>query len=143
MNFLQSFLGYREFLEQNEIKSFIRNSTDYSVAEDDDIIRTLPIFETSKQKTWIISTSKRLYCTLDDKRKHKAKITWSLPKKELVDNNNIILDIKVRDIEGKKKTGLIDFGYKHQRWYYSRKLLGTKTKAQKKIIAFLEKSYKK
>lgn len=140
MDILSSFLGYRDFLTDQEIKKYIMNSKNHSSDENDDEIQSMLIFKTSKQKTWILTSSIRLYCLLDDIRKDKPLITWSIPKKEIVEDGELILDIRVRNKRDKKHTGLIDFGEKHRWWLYTKKLLGDDNEAGEKIKSFVKET---
>ena len=80
----------------------------------------LVIFNTSTQHTWLIATEIRLYCILDDLKKSKPHINWSLHKNDIIKNNRIAIDLVINNKS--KNTGLIDIGQKHNRWLFSKKL---------------------
>lgn len=76
---LREFLDYRSFLSFDEIKAELRKSGKYrdQPSELADA-RGMLIFSTSKQQTWLIATSHRLYCVIDDKRESKPEMRWSI-----------------------------------------------------------------
>jgi hypothetical protein len=82
--------------------------------------RTLLLLQTSRQRTWLVATSERLYCILDDVRKPEPHINWSLPRSAVVSNGEVMLEIRPHDRTA--KTGLVDFGPEHRRWLYTRDL---------------------
>ncbi len=80
----------------------------------------LLIFDTSKQKTWLVATEKRLYCVLDDLRKQQPHINWSMKKDDIIQNNNINIEIKIH--EKSYSSGLVDISGSHKNWLYSKRL---------------------
>ena len=86
MNF-ESFLSGRAQLEAEEvIRSSIKRSQNFNPkAEDSGQSKTLLFFRTSKQQSWLVATSERLYCILDDVRKSEPHVNWSIPSSELVE----------------------------------------------------------
>lgn len=110
-----------EFRSEKDIKEFIVHSKNYnSELESSTNSSAVIIFETSKQKTWLVSTSERLYCILDDTRKDKPNINWSAPKNLLISNSQVMLKISSKD---KTKTaGLVDIGENHKNWLYTKSL---------------------
>ena len=131
MNLPEVFLGYRDFMSKSEITSFIRKSKHFDAQkEDPKDAGALLIFQTSKQQTWIVSTSERLYCILDDIRKDNPNINWSMPKDAILKGNRMTLDITTR--EKSDKTGLVDIGSKHRNWLFT-KWLFENTKIEDRI----------
>lgn len=121
MKLSELFLGYREFYSESQIRDCITSSKNFiSEKEDYNNAKLLLIFETLKQKTWLVTTEIRLYCVLDDIRKPSPNINWSLGKDKLISDNNIVLDIKSKDKN--KTTGLVDLGSNHKNWLYSKRL---------------------
>ena len=119
---MAGFLGRRDFSIKEYIIDFVRNSKHFnSNSENLDRAKALLIFSTSKQQTWIVSTNERLYCILEDNRKDDPHINWSIPKKDLINNNEISIIITT-DEDYKEEIGLISFGKEHKNWLYSKKL---------------------
>ena len=112
--------GDRDFYTSKDIEKFIVNSKNYSGIDEIDNTDSLLIFETSKQRTWLVVSPKRLYCILDDIRKNESNINWSMKKDKLIQNNTVFLEIITKDKSD--KSGLIDFGPTHKNWLYSKKL---------------------
>ncbi len=69
MKLAQRVLGYRKFWDEPEIRELIAQSRDFNPPESVDASKSLLIFPTSKQQTWLASSSTRLYCILDDVRR--------------------------------------------------------------------------
>lgn len=111
-------LGRRDFYSEPDIISFVKNSGNYT---NDDLKRAkaLKIFQTSKQRTWVVSTNKVLYCILDDNRKDKPIVRWSYPKSSIIRETKIYIEISYQDYS--EKSGLLSIG-KRKDWYYSKKL---------------------
>lgn len=116
------FLGYRDnFLTKEEIVKYISKSLNYkSNIEGIDNANAILIFDTSKQKTWLVATNERLYCILDDIRESEPHINWSMSKQKLISNNSLKISISAK--EKSKDTGLVDIGETHKGWLYSKKL---------------------
>ncbi len=118
----QLFLGGRNFFDKTDIENYINQSKNYNrdktVAEG-----SLLIFKTSKQHTWLVLSSKRLYCILDDIRKPKPHINWSISNSKLISGNDIILELIARDKS--ENTGLIDIGQDHKNWLFSKSLFAS------------------
>lgn len=103
-------LRRRGFLTEREIKARIKSSKNYD-GTDPDAARALLVFRTSKQQTWLVATSKRLYCVLDDLPKDRANVNWSLGRNVLFDEQNKFsahIDVRPRT----ERTGLLDIGPK-------------------------------
>lgn len=129
-------LGFRDFSKLEEIKQFI--SSNYTLDTDEDIINSqeLMIFETSRQKTWLIATNKKLFCVLDDVEKDTFEVRWYLTKDNIVKDDSVNLEINVNNTD-KKYTGLIDFGSNHKDWLYSKKLFSTKEQIKEKVVELI------
>lgn len=107
------------FRSETEIKEWIKYSKSYD-GEDPQSAELFMFFSTSKQRTYLAATNKRLYCILDDSRKNSPHINWSMSKNDAVDNNGLLFSIKTKDKS--KKTGLVDIGEKHKNWLFSKDL---------------------
>lgn len=121
MSIVKSILGYRKFWKEEKIRDIVAKSKNFNqIDESVERSRSLLIFETSKQRTWLVSTSHRLYCVLDDIRKDRPKLQWSMSKTEIAPNSNYDESIKIKPET--EKTGLVDIGTKHKNWLYSTRL---------------------
>jgi hypothetical protein len=111
------------FRTEDEVRLSIKKSKNYE-GEDPSTAQYLIIFKTSKQRTYLVVTTKRLYCIIDDSRKDAPHINWSMEKSSLKDNGQIIINISERDKT--EKTGLVDIGPKHKNWLFTKKLFEDK-----------------
>ena len=119
---LDKFFTDRTSFESTEtIKGYIVNSKHYQ--EDNESLErsnALLFFNTPNQHTWLVATEQRLYCIIDDLRKSRLHINWSIKKDDIVSGNKIVLPLNVR--EKTKKTGMVDIGKKHRGWLFTQKL---------------------
>lgn len=110
--------GGRAFASESEIRNRIHADRRFS---DDNLrnARSLKIFDTSRQRTWLVASSKRLYCVLDDVRKDNPRIQWAIPKAELRDENG---NVRVSTSPSKyKNSGLLHIAY-CRNWLFSKRL---------------------
>lgn len=118
-------LGRRDFYKQQEIIDIARNSKHYnSQLENLSQAEALKIFQTSKQRTWLVSTNERMYCILDDNRKEIPHVKWSIPKSNLIYGDKVSIEIKRQNYS--EKSGLVDIGQRRN-WLYSKKLFNKLT----------------
>lgn len=136
MLFFNKLLGFRDFSKLEEIKDYI--SANFSIEQDENIAKAqeLIIFETSRQKTWLLVTENKIFCILDDIDKDSFDVRWHLTKDKLVEDNKVILDIRINS-DYKANTGLVDFGQNHKNWLYSKKLFPTSDNLKQKIIGLI------
>lgn len=80
----------------------------------------LLIFSTLKQQAWLVTTSERLYGVVDDLRREKPRINWSIPKRKLVSGENVSTKLISRDKN--ELSGLIDIGDACTNWLYTKRL---------------------
>lgn len=133
MKFSNFVLGYRDFLNDGEIRAFIVNYENLHTLEDISTFKLLNFFETSTQRSWLVRTKEKMYCVLDDVTKPEPIISWSMPNKNIVnDNGEVILNIYAYD-KYKQNTGLVDFGENHRSWLYSKKLFDNPEKLKDEI----------
>src|SRR5260221_14496595 len=71
--------GYRKFATREDVASLVAQSERQTGSR---LPRTLLIFSTSKQHTWLVATARSLVCVLDDVRKEVPRIQWSMPIEE-------------------------------------------------------------
>lgn len=100
------------------IIKFIKNSANY-IDDNLDEAEALKIFQTSKQRTWLVSTNRGLYCILDDNRKDKPRVRWSYPKSSILRDDKIYIEINEKN--NSEKSGFLSIG-KRKNWLYSKKL---------------------
>lgn len=131
MTFFKSILGFRDFTKIDDIKKYINLNLFYDKKEDIFNAQHLLVFDTTKQKTWLIVSNLRLFCVLDDIAKDTFIVRWNLNKSEIIHNGSIILHIEVHDYS--KNSGLINFGENHKGWLYSKKLFPTADSISKAI----------
>lgn len=103
--------GAKGFLSPEEIKQVIGEMIDAN----EGVRNTLLIFKTTTQQTWLVSTSKRLFCLLDEDetRNNGELIMWQMPIKD--SRKNIQTD------PHKKYSGLVSIG-ERKNWLYSTSL---------------------
>ena len=124
MNFSKRILGYREFSPVEDISDMVVKDKGAGVLNEE--TKKLNIFQTSKQKTWLVSIDDRLYCVLDDVRTPKPQIKWDLPVADIKDS------IKISTQSPTEKTGMIDIGINHKDWLFSKNLF-TETSIDQEI----------
>src|SRR4051794_36672251 len=108
---LFNIFGYRGFANPDEIA---RLASEWRNAEGGAAQRTLLIFSTSKQHTWLVVTEKLLICVLDDIRKDVPRVQWGMP----IDTARTAqIDARLKT----ERTGTLDIG-ERKRWLYSTRL---------------------
>lgn len=131
------FMSKKGFLSKEKIQEYISNSANFDARiEDSSTAEAILLFSTSKQKTWLIITNRRMYCILDDIRKNKPLIAWSKPKSDLTKDNKVHLDVIAQD-----KTddiGIVNIGPKKKNWYYTKSLFN-KTSLSTSIKGTIQK----
>lgn len=136
MKLVKSLLGYRNFWGEDEIKKLITKSKNFDSAnESPSSALSLLIFQTSKQQTWIVSSSKRLYCILDDIRKPRPKIQWSSKKQSLSPDGNYESVIVTHPKS--EKSGLVDIGTKRRNWLFTKRFF-TSSSIEEQIANLLK-----
>jgi hypothetical protein len=116
-------LGLRDLWDERRVRAHILHSKNYNAErEDPDDASSLAFFRTLRQQTWLVATRERLYCILDDARKPEPHINWSIPRNEIVSNDEVIL--RVEASASRKGSSVLAFGPRHQQWLYSKGLFG-------------------
>ncbi|NNG44979.1 hypothetical protein HJP15_18995 [Pseudoalteromonas sp. NEC-BIFX-2020_002] len=83
--------------------------------------KILKIFETSKQRTYLINDGSMVYCVLDDVRNNQPKLVWKTPRNAFLRHGK--LNVKLNPRDKTKNTGVIDLGNQHKNWLYSKRLI--------------------
>jgi hypothetical protein len=110
-----------DFASEEKIIESIRRSKNFDPAtEDSRRADALLIFSTSKQHTWLVATTERLYCIRDDLRQTQPRVNWSMQRRQLVSNGRIIATIRSRPRS--EESGLLDISERHRDWLYTKRL---------------------
>ena len=145
MALFKNILGFRDFSKIEEIKDYIKLNfplnLSYENSEDLDNSLELLLFETTRQKTWLLCSNFRFFCILDDIAKDTFLIRWQLAKQEIIRNESLILPININP-EYKKNAGLIDFGPSHKNWLYSKSLFPNANELKNGIIDLIQNKMK-
>lgn len=131
MYFFNYILGYRDFSKLEEIKENIFKK--YNQINDENIHKATEIllFESSRQKTWLLITEERFFCVLDDVENDFFRVRWNITKNDIIHGNQLIIKLKTYDYL--KNTGKIDFGKFHKGWLYSKSIYSTHEELKSKI----------
>jgi len=135
--FFNNILGFRDFSKFEDIKQYLFKTVIPYSHENISTAKELIIFETYRQKTWLIATEMRLFCVLDDIEKDIFEVRWQLSKDKLISNDIIIIDIKINH-NYKEQTGLVCFGNNYKNWLYSKKLYPTPELLKESIIQLIK-----
>ena len=106
-------INQEKHLTRDEIQSLVANST--FISEGEKITGQLLLFQTHKQRTWLVATDAQLFCILDyDKTRKSGKlIQWRLQLDQAT-------PITVESAE-KETNGRVNIGPR-RRWLYSQSL---------------------
>lgn len=124
------------FQRRATIKHWIEKSKKYE-DEDPSSANLFLFYSTSKQRTYLVATKKRLYCITDDSRLKEPNINWSMPRRKVLDSEGLIFSITAK--KKSRKTGEVDIGAKHKDWFFSRKLYSV-DKISSSMKKFIESS---
>lgn len=120
------FMERENFVDENLIKKYIVESKYFNPDEEDiKSVGQLLILETDIQKTYLISSNKRLYFIVDDIRRQKPHVNWSIDKSDIIANGHL-----TAPIEAKRKTskaGILNIGNKFTNGLYSTDLFTEET----------------
>lgn len=130
------FSGRPDSASKRDIIDYVRKSKNFD-PKTEDLTRAeaLLIFITSKQQTWLVSTSERLYCILDDIRKDEPHINWSISRSRIFQDNVPTISLEARDKT--ELTGFLDIGDTHRGWLYTKRLFSEKP-VQQRVLELLE-----
>ena len=90
MNLKDIYIGYRPFSSDEELISAITNSKRFDASMEN--IRQavkIQLYDTEKQRTHLVSTGKRVYKVLDDRRLEHPKIVWSRGLDKIFDGKKL------------------------------------------------------
>jgi hypothetical protein len=118
-------VSFRDFWTEDQIRSLVvqyitRNATLYrqsiELTEpiDERSLRTLLIFSTSKQQTWLVADEFSLWCILDDRRKEQPRVQWWI-KKDEVEPLREVCDYS-------RTSGVLYIGARQKGWLFSKSL---------------------
>jgi hypothetical protein len=114
-------------LTESDIRKTLKDAGE--IKDADDIVKSLQIFVTSKQTTWLVFSKDRVFCLLDDQntRSSGRLIQWRLPTPEAS-------PISAR---GKSANiGLLDIG-RRKNWLYSTSLFPRPETLESEIRQYL------
>lgn len=115
---MKNILGHRDFASHSLLRRCITKSVNY---QDENVSNSelLCFFGTSKQRTWLVITEKRLYIILDDIRKQTIRVNKSYRISDIKNGNKF----KIK-VTGDYKTlyGKIYFKDISKGWLYSKKM---------------------
>ncbi len=118
-----------DFRSESEIKNLVKKSKNYK-NEDVANSKILNFFNTSKQRSYLVTTDEMVYCIVDDSRKNEAKINWSMGKELFASQSITLKDKTVR-------TGLVNFGEKHKNWLYTKSIFNNEDNMKNSISKLL------
>lgn len=131
-------LGYRDFVSARKVKEAIKKSKNYK-DENIDLAELFFFFETSRQRTWMVSSSLRLYIILDDVRKEGLKVSQSIGKNEIIQGNKVVLSLKFQP-DYKRLYGKVHLGNATKGWLYSKSIFSDSLELKNKISSVIQKS---
>ena len=125
MNLAASLLGYRRFSSETEILQKVRDRDSASRNAPPERTRSLLIFATSKQHTWLVFDGERLHVILDDVRRPEPKVLHAVARRNLKTRPDGGIAVSTRPKSA--NTGLVDIGLGRRRWLYSTRLFGDRS----------------
>ena len=126
MNLAASLLGYRRFSSETEILQKVRDSASRNTPPER--TRSLLIFATSRQHTWLVFDGERLHVILDDVRRPEPKVLRAVARQDLKTrpDGGIVVSTRPKSAN----TGLVDVGLGRRRWLYSTRLFADRSMEQ-------------
>ena len=95
MKFKDFYKGQRSFCSEDSISQTIKNSKKFNPSvESPESASRVQLLDTSKQKTYLVATSKNIYKIIDDRRSDKPKIAWSRSRSKIAPNNKLNVRIE-------------------------------------------------
>ena len=113
-------LGGRPFFSESEIVHAVDKSAFFDPEKEDlskaDLLR---IFKTSTQQSWLVFTNEKMYFVLDDMNDRAPDVRWTKYKDRIVQDDHVILDLKLEDKT--EKTGRVNIGQMKKGFLYSKR----------------------
>jgi hypothetical protein len=70
--------------------------------------RMLLIFQTGVQQTWLVASSKALYCVIDKRREQHPRRLWRIASSDIVSEGRIVLQVSEAMLTDKDNYVIID-----------------------------------
>ena len=119
MKLSELLFGRKDFMSGEQIIALVTKSEQFdNEREPREGMASKLIFRTSRQQTWLVSSTQRLYCGLDDLHKGTTHVKWAIPRDEIFQDDQFVLELKSRSKTN--DTGLVDIGPNHKDWLYSK-----------------------
>lgn len=115
---MKNILGNRDFSTPNDIREAVKRSVNYA-EENLDVAEMFYFFDTSKQRTWLVVTNRRIYILLDDIRKEDVGVNLSFSIERVYQDGKLLIDFNPGY---KPNYGLIYFLKGKRGWIYSKSL---------------------
>lgn len=97
----------------------------------------LLIFDTKKQRTWLLATNQAFYCVIDVLEKPQPALLWRIKKDKLISNNGLNVQMRIED--NSATTGRIFINDKKPRLFNYR--LFTDSPIEQRIKSMLVKAF--
>lgn len=123
-------IGPGGFLTADGVEQLVSES---ALTHHDETVReTFLLFRTERQRTWLVTTSRSLYCILDDEntRADGRLIQWRLP---------LSAAQPIRAREHKPGAGLLDVGPR-KRWLYSTSLHPQPQELERSVASLIRRA---
>ncbi len=78
---LRDIIDFRAFADEHAMLADLRKAGVETGSAVGQTVKSLLIFETTKQRSWLFITAAELVCIIDDRRQPAPSVRWSLPLK--------------------------------------------------------------
>jgi O-acetyl-ADP-ribose deacetylase (regulator of RNase III) len=120
------------FLTQYGIQDLVQNSQNLESSEN--ILKVMLVFQTQKQKTWLVSTNKQVFFLLDDKKRRSSQ--QIIQYRQALKDSLPVTTRKESDLSGSFQLGSSAF------WYYSLDILGNPEESRLRLERFVNTAIK-
>ncbi len=113
------------FQTEDQIKKHIVHSKKHRPGQENPAEAELMcLFKSSRQQTWLVSTSHCVYFIVDDLKKDAPHISWSRRKEQLLDHKSRKPKFNIFPTPQNKRTGRVNLqlGDTVKGWLYSRSM---------------------
>jgi hypothetical protein len=118
-------VSFRDFWTDDQIRGLVAQYIERLVARyresagqagpiDVQSLRSLLIFSTSKQQTWLVTDDLSLRCILDDRRKEEPRVQLSIKREEV--------EPLRANYDYSRASGVLHFGGSQKGWLFSKSL---------------------